>query len=250
MKANHTSEKNYDWYYTYIIHKIVKDTLGSLKMHQMLAFLWGEDQQLVWQACMWGRSQFSWWLHKVSVIIALPHGNVNSDNLVTFQDSREKPNWDFNSGLCDFKANTFYIIMGCIQGWREETIYWRVSEWVSEVAQSCPTLCDPMDTRLLCQWDFLVKSTGVGCLFLLQGTSQPRDRTQVSCIVDRRFTVWATRDVIGKCRLWQISCPNDKFTRSSEEREIPVAVFTFTTRIKATAHWELGMQRQAQETRS
>ena len=38
-----------------------------------------------------------------------------------------------------------------------------------EVAQSCPTLCDPMDTRLHCPWDFLGKSTGVGCHFLLQG---------------------------------------------------------------------------------
>ena len=63
------------------------------------------------------------------------------------------------------------------------------SESESEVAQSCPTLCNPMDTRLLCPWDFLGKSTGVGCHFLLQGTSRPRDRTQVSHIVDRRFTV-------------------------------------------------------------
>ena len=39
----------------------------------------------------------------------------------------------------------------------------------SEVAQSCRTLCDPMGTRLLCPWDFLDKSTGVGCHFLLQG---------------------------------------------------------------------------------
>ena len=38
----------------------------------------------------------------------------------------------------------------------------------SEVAQSCPTLCDPMDTRLLHPRDFLGKSTGVGCHFLLQ----------------------------------------------------------------------------------
>ena len=29
--------------------------------------------------------------------------------------------------------------------------------------------CDPMDTRLLRPWDFLGKSTGVGCNFLLQG---------------------------------------------------------------------------------
>ena len=40
---------------------------------------------------------------------------------------------------------------------------------VSEVTQSCPTPCDPMDTRLLRPWDFLGKSTGVGCHFLLQG---------------------------------------------------------------------------------
>ena len=42
----------------------------------------------------------------------------------------------------------------------------------SEVVQSCPTLCDPMDcmqpTRLLHPWDFPGKSTGVGCHCLLQ----------------------------------------------------------------------------------
>ena len=36
-----------------------------------------------------------------------------------------------------------------------------------EVAQSCPTLSDPMDYRLLCPWDFPGKSTGVGCHCLL-----------------------------------------------------------------------------------
>ena len=39
-------------------------------------------------------------------------------------------------------------------------------------AQSCPTLCHPMDwllpDRLLCPWDFPGKNTGVGCHFLLQ----------------------------------------------------------------------------------
>ena len=41
----------------------------------------------------------------------------------------------------------------------------------SEVAQSCPTLSDPMDcmqpSRLLHPWDFPGKSTGVGCHCLL-----------------------------------------------------------------------------------
>ena len=39
----------------------------------------------------------------------------------------------------------------------------------SEVAQSGPTLCNPVDTRLLCPWDFLGKSTEVGYHFLFQG---------------------------------------------------------------------------------
>ena len=37
----------------------------------------------------------------------------------------------------------------------------------SEVAQSCPTLSDPVDCRLLHPWDFPGKSTGVGCHCLL-----------------------------------------------------------------------------------
>jgi len=42
----------------------------------------------------------------------------------------------------------------------------------SEVAQSCASLCDPVEwvspTRLLRPWDFPGKSTGVGCHFPLQ----------------------------------------------------------------------------------
>ena len=64
---------------------------------------------------------------------------------------------------------------------------WRAA--IHPVYCSQMTLCEPMGTRLLRPWDFLGKSTGVGCLFLLQGTSQPRDRIQVSHIVDSRFTV-------------------------------------------------------------
>ena len=41
----------------------------------------------------------------------------------------------------------------------------------SEVAQSCPTLCEPIDglsTWLSLPWDSPGKNTGVGCHFLLQ----------------------------------------------------------------------------------
>ena len=64
------------------------------------------------------------------------------------------------------KAMVFPVVMyGCES--------WTIKKAVSEVTQSFPTLCDPMDgvtcTRLLHPWGFLGKSTGVGCHFLLQG---------------------------------------------------------------------------------
>ena len=70
----------------------------------------------------------------------------------------------------------------------------------SEVAQSCPTFHDPTDTRLLRPWGFLGKSTGMGCHFLLQRTSQPRDRTQVSHIVDRHFLSEPPLDLSQKAK--------------------------------------------------
>ena len=48
----------------------------------------------------------------------------------------------------------------------------KVKKKESEVAQSCPTLCDPMDykpTKLLHAWDFTSKNISVGCRFLLLG---------------------------------------------------------------------------------
>ena len=65
---------------------------------------------------------------------------------------------------------------------------------MSEVAQSCLTLCDPMDCSLpgssvhgifqaiVLEWIAISFS---------RGSSQPRDWTRVSRIVDRRLTIWA-----------------------------------------------------------
>ena len=39
----------------------------------------------------------------------------------------------------------------------------------------------PLPAWLLCPWDSPGKNSGVGCHFLLQGSSQPRDQTHVSC---------------------------------------------------------------------
>ena len=64
----------------------------------------------------------------------------------------------------------------------------------SEVTQSCPTLCDPMDSSL----HQAPPSMGFSRREVLEWvaisfsreSSQPRDQTQVSHIVDRRFTVF------------------------------------------------------------
>ena len=61
------------------------------------------------------------------------------------------------------------------------------------VAQSCPTLCDPMDCNppgFSVHGDSLGKNTEVGCHALLQGIFP----TQVSCIAGEFFTTWATRE--------------------------------------------------------
>ena len=53
----------------------------------------------------------------------------------------------------------------------QEIFQARILESESEVAQSCPTLCDPMDCSLpgsSVHGDSLGKNAGVGCHFLLQ----------------------------------------------------------------------------------
>ena len=84
-------------------------------------------------------------------------------------------------------------------GWPQELfVNVQESESESEVAQSCMTLCDPMDcsppgssihgilqARVL-EW-VAISFSG--------GSSPPRDWNRVSRIVGRRFTAWATRVV-------------------------------------------------------
>ena len=70
--------------------------------------------------------------------------------------------------------------------------------WV-KIAQSCPTLCDPVDCSLpgssvhgilqarILEWVAISFS---------RGSSRPGDQTRVSRIAGRRFTIWATREAI------------------------------------------------------
>ena len=61
----------------------------------------------------------------------------------------------------------------------------------SEVAQSCPTLSDPMDCSLpgsSIHGIFQARVLEWGAIAFSRGSSQPRDRTWVSCTAGRSFT--------------------------------------------------------------
>ena len=76
----------------------------------------------------------------------------------------------------------------------------------SEVAQLCPTLCDPMDCNLpgsSVHGIFQARILEWVAISFSRGSSRPRDRTQVSCLVGRRFTIWA-RPSLGA---YSNSCP-------------------------------------------
>ena len=74
--------------------------------------------------------------------------------------------------------------------------------WV-EVAQSCPTLCDPVDCNLL---GFSVHGILQArilewiAISFSRGSSWPRDWTRVSHIGGRRFNLWATREAPPKIK--------------------------------------------------
>ena len=67
----------------------------------------------------------------------------------------------------------------------------------SEVAQSCPTLCDPMDCSLpgSIHEIFQARILEWVAISFSRGSSRSREWTWVSRISGRRFTVWATRDL-------------------------------------------------------
>ena len=89
--------------------------------------------------------------------------------------------------LAKYFFNSNYFV-----AWQLEVNFQDLWKVKVKVAQSCPTLWDPMDyivhgilqTRTL-EWIAFPFS---------RGSSQPRDWTQVSCIATGFLTSWATRE--------------------------------------------------------
>ena len=70
-----------------------------------------------------------------------------------------------------------------------------------KVTQLCPTLCNPMDCNPPGSSVHGILQTGILkwiAISFSKGSSRPRDRTWVSCIAGRFFTVSATREA-PKC---------------------------------------------------
>ena len=63
-----------------------------------------------------------------------------------------------------------------------------------KVAQSCLTLCNPMDYTYTVHGILQARILECVSLSLLQASSPPRDQTQVSHILSVFFTSWATKE--------------------------------------------------------
>ena len=69
----------------------------------------------------------------------------------------------------------------------------------SEIAQSCVTLCEPIDCSLPGSYlsgIFQARVLEWVDISFSRGSSWPGGRTQVSCIAGRCFTLWATREAL------------------------------------------------------
>ena len=126
---------------------------------------------------------------------------ATSLSLFTFMHWRRK--WQPTPVFLPGESQGRGSLVGC-RLWGRVTQSWTRLKWLSsssssstcilqvKVAQSCPTLCDLMDytvhgilqTRIL-EWVAFPFS---------RGSSQPRDRTQVSLIAGGFFTSRATRE--------------------------------------------------------
>ena len=75
-------------------------------------------------------------------------------------------------------------------------IYYQ-SKSASEIAQSCRTLCNPVDCSLPGSYIHVILQARIlqwVAISFSMGSSQLRDRTQVSCIAGRCFTLCAIRE--------------------------------------------------------
>ena len=137
---------------------------------------------------------------------------VETDNSLYWWREGLRPGSRVGASCCRQHLGYFWPLGPSLSSWKEKE---------SEVAQSCPTLCDPMDcnppgssvhgilqARIL-EW---------GAISLSRSSSLPRDWARVSCMAGRRFTVWATSE--GPVSSW-LPCRKDAVSGSPSPRPAP-----------------------------
>ena len=87
------------------------------------------------------------------------------------------------------RVTHFAFYLKLKQLWKSTMWKWKLlsNVWLFMIPWTGPT-------RLLYLWNSPGKNTGVDSQSLPRGSSQPRDRIQISCIASGSFTVWATRE--------------------------------------------------------
>ena len=79
----------------------------------------------------------------------------------------------------------------------------RKVKW-SEIAQSCPTICDPVDCSppgSSIHGTLQARTREWVAISFSRGSFWPRDRTQVPCIAGRCFNLWATRERLSNSNI-------------------------------------------------
>ena len=188
----------------------------------------------------------SWWRNAPSFATSLPSSWI-SPFLLCDLGQATSPLWNSfpickmrmmgaqtSSSSCEDEIISFYVM--CLQQWPTHGNFLHV--------RSACMLSRVWTARLLCPWDSPGKNTGVGCHFLLQGYSQPKIRTWVSCIVGRFFTVWATRETqdpkscVAK-KQGRSSCPeqNHNWTHAQDDwHHLSFFIVSFSFKL-TWIHW-------------
>ena len=91
-----------------------------------------------------------------------------------------------------------FVFMMCVGGiflvnQMKKCVALFLGDFKVKVTQLCPTFCDPMDYTV----DGILQARILEWVTypFSRGSPQPRNRTRVSRISGRRFTVWATREI-------------------------------------------------------
>ena len=103
-----------------------------------------------------------------------------------------------------WKFMVHVLLKPCLENFE----HYFTSEWmkVSEITQSCPTLCDPMDSSLYQaspSMEFSRQECWSGLPFPSPGNfPDPGIEPRSPTLIDRCFTIWATRDECNSALVW------------------------------------------------